>query len=73
MKKGQATMEFLLTYGWAILMVLAAILALVYFDVLSPSNFVPMNQTVRMENLCVSHVQECADVMTCQWVNGSVI
>ncbi len=40
-KKGQAAMEFLMTYGWAILVVLAAIAALAYFGVLSPSNLLP--------------------------------
>ncbi len=39
-KKGQAAMEFLMTYGWAILVVLIAIGALVYFGVLSPERFV---------------------------------
>lgn len=37
-KKGQAAMEFLMTYGWAILVVLAAIAALAYFGVLSPDS-----------------------------------
>ena len=41
MKKGQAAMEFLMTYGWAILVVLAAIAALAYFGVLSPARFLP--------------------------------
>lgn len=40
-KKGQAAMEFLMTYGWAILVVLGAITALAYFGVLSPSKFYP--------------------------------
>jgi len=40
-KKGQAAMEFLMTYGWAILVVLAAIGALAYFGVLSPDRFLP--------------------------------
>jgi len=40
-KKGQAAMEFLMTYGWAILAVLVAIGALAYFGVLSPSKNVP--------------------------------
>ncbi len=40
-RKGQAAMEFLMTYGWAILVVLAAIGALAYFGVLSPDQFVP--------------------------------
>jgi hypothetical protein len=40
-KRAQAAMEFLMTYGWAILVVLAAIGALAYFGVLSPSNLLP--------------------------------
>ena len=40
-KKGQAAMEFLMTYGWAILVVLAAIGALAYFGVLNPTRFIP--------------------------------
>ncbi len=39
-KKGQAAMEFLMTYGWAILIVIIAIAALVYFGVLSPERFI---------------------------------
>jgi len=34
-------MEFLMTYGWAILVVLVAIGALAYFGVLSPDRFLP--------------------------------
>ncbi|NOZ80708.1 MAG: hypothetical protein GXP63_03460 [DPANN group archaeon] len=41
MKRAQAAMEFLMTYGWAILVVLAAIGALAYFGVLSPDRFLP--------------------------------
>ncbi|MBW2972431.1 hypothetical protein KY359_05330 [Candidatus Woesearchaeota archaeon] len=40
-KRSQAAMEFLMTYGWAILVVLAAIVALAYFGVMSPSRFFP--------------------------------
>ena len=35
----QAAMEFLMTYGWAILVVLVAVMALSYFGVLSPDMF----------------------------------
>lgn len=41
MRKGQAAMEFLMTYGWAILVVLAAVGALAYFGILNPSRFLP--------------------------------
>ncbi len=39
--KAQAAMEFLMTYGWAILVVLAAVGILAYFGVLSPDMFLP--------------------------------
>jgi uncharacterized protein (UPF0333 family) len=45
MKKGQAAMEFLMTYGWAILVVIAAIAALAYFGVLSPDKMLPERTT----------------------------
>ncbi|MDD9953828.1 MAG: hypothetical protein OXR66_05830 [Candidatus Woesearchaeota archaeon] len=41
MKRGQAALEFIMTYGWAILAVLAAIAALAYFGVLNPGKYVP--------------------------------
>ena len=34
-------MEFLMTYGWAILVVILAIAALAYFGVLNPGRFLP--------------------------------
>ena len=40
-KKGQAALEFLMTYGWAILVVLVVIGALAYFGVLNPDSLVP--------------------------------
>ena len=44
--KSQAAMEFLMTYGWAILVVLVAIGALAYFGVLSPDKFLPSRCTL---------------------------
>ena len=46
LKKGQAAMEFLMTYGWAILVVLIAIGASAYFGVLNPSRFLPESCTI---------------------------
>lgn len=45
-KRAQAAMEFLMTYGWAILVVLAAIGALAYFGILSPDKLLPNTFTV---------------------------
>ena len=52
-KKGQAAMEFLMTYGWAILVVLAAIGALAYFGVLSPDRFLPEKCTLPSGVACL--------------------
>ena len=54
MRKGQAAMEFLMTYGWAILVVLVAIGALAYFGVLSPEKLIP-------ERCMLQAGLECAD------------
>ena len=55
MRKGQAAMEFLMTYGWAILVVLVAIGALAYFGVLSPSRFLPSSCTIAPGVGCSSY------------------
>jgi hypothetical protein len=40
-KKSQAAMEFLMTYGWALLVVIIVIAALAFFGLLNPSRFLP--------------------------------
>ena len=45
-RKGQAAMEFLMTYGWALLVVLVAIGALAFFGVLNPAQFLPSSCTL---------------------------
>ena len=40
-RKGQAAMEFLMTYGWAILAAVIAIGVLAYFGVFNPGRFMP--------------------------------
>ena len=55
MRKGQAAMEFLMTYGWAILVVLAAIGALAYFGVLSPDRFLPDKCTANPPFSCTQY------------------
>jgi hypothetical protein len=46
MKKGQAAMEFLMSYGWVLLIVLVSISALAYFGVLNPGRFLPESCTL---------------------------
>ena len=54
-KKGQAALEFIMTYGWAILVVLVAIGALAYFGVLSPDKFLPSKCTLQAGLACLDH------------------
>ncbi|MBI3034458.1 hypothetical protein HYY72_04830 [Candidatus Woesearchaeota archaeon] len=51
-RKGQAAMEFLMTYGWAILVVLVVIGALAYFGVLSPDSLLPGKCTLPVGFSC---------------------
>ncbi len=51
-KRAQAAMEFLMTYGWAILVVLIVIGALAYFGVLSPSTLLPEKCTFPVSLTC---------------------
>ena len=50
--RAQAAMEFLMTYGWAILVVLVVIGALSYFGVLSPSTLLPEKCTFPVSISC---------------------
>lgn len=59
-RSGQAAMEFLMTYGWAILVVLAAIAALAYFGVLSPEKFLPEKCLMETGFTCISSKVEPA-------------
>ncbi|MBI1936051.1 hypothetical protein HYS31_06440 [Candidatus Woesearchaeota archaeon] len=61
-KKSQAAMEFLMTYGWAILVVLAAIAALAYFGVLSPEKFLGEKCVVEPGLACISHKVEASKI-----------
>lgn len=54
-RKAQAAMEFLMTYGWAILVVLVVISALSYFGVLSPATLLPEKCTFPVQISCVDH------------------
>ncbi|MBI4438701.1 hypothetical protein HY640_02105 [Candidatus Woesearchaeota archaeon] len=54
-RRGQAAMEFLMTYGWAILVVLIVIGALAYFGILSPDTLLPEKCTLPVQMSCKDH------------------
>ncbi|MFH0978945.1 MAG: hypothetical protein V1837_06630 [Candidatus Woesearchaeota archaeon] len=62
-KRAQAAMEFLMTYGWAILVVLAAIGALAYFGVLSPDRFLPEKCTLPSGVACLDFTASSTQVV----------
>ncbi len=57
-KKGQAAMEFLMTYGWAILIAIIAIAALIAFGVLNP----PLQESCGTDGILVQGVS-CVNVV----------
>ena len=54
-KKGQAAMEFLMTYGWAILAAVIVIGVLASFGVFSPSKYVPTSCSFSAPFGCVDN------------------
>ncbi len=54
-KRGQAALEFLMTYGWAVLVVLVVIGTLAYFGILNPSFLLPEKCTLQMGLYCKDH------------------
>ena len=56
--RGQAALEFLLTYSWAILVVIVIIGALAYFGVLNPQNFIPERCTFSAGLSCEDYVYD---------------
>lgn len=73
LRKAQAAMEFLMTYGWAILVVLAAIAALAYFGVLSPGNLLPQKCEFSSGTDCVEtpSAVRTANTITVALVNSN--
>ena len=63
-KKSQAAMEFLMTYGWAILVVLVAIGALAYFGVLKQP------QTYLSDDECDKLCLDLDDEMVTEFLGG---
>ncbi len=51
-KKGQAALEFLMTYGWAILAAIIVIGVLAYFGVFSPGRYAPQACAVTAPFYC---------------------
>jgi hypothetical protein len=55
MRRGQAALEFLTTYGWAFLVILVMIGAISYFGILQPTKLLPSRCTISPEFNCVDY------------------
>ena len=70
-KRSQAAMEFLMTYGWAILVVLIVIGALAYFGILDPQSLLPERCTFQTGFNCRNHIASASsDNITLEILNG---
>ena len=69
-RKSQAALEFLMTYGWAILVVLVAIGALAYFGVLSPDRFLPSKCTLPAGIACTDFKVDAPNTINVVLRNG---
>ncbi len=69
-RKGQAALEFLMTYGWAILVVLVVIGALAYFGVLNPSALLPEKCTLPPGLSCQDYLVSSTGGVTLNLQNG---
>ena len=61
--KAQAAMEFLMTYGWAILAVLVAIAALAHFGILNLDRFLPERCSLPTGITCIDFNVESSSVV----------
>lgn len=55
MGKAQVAMEFLMTYGWALLIILLAVAALAYYGITNTERFAPDICTLPTGMACLSH------------------
>jgi hypothetical protein len=70
-RKSQAAMEFLMTYGWAIMVILLALGALAYFGVLNPSNLLPEKCTFPTGFQCDDYIVNAdGDNVSLRLING---
>ena len=73
-KRVQAALEFILSYGWAIIAVLAAIAALAYFGILDPGKFIPEKCVLPAGMSCLDYrVESYRVILVLQNAQGDAI
>ncbi len=69
-KKGQAALEFLMTYGWAILAAIIVIGVLAYFGVFSPGKYAPSACAVTAPFYCNAYNAKASAGVTIELKNN---
>ena len=69
-RKGQQALEYLITYGWAFVVILITIGAFAYFGLLSPQRYLPERCDFGEQLICVDYVLQ-VDASDCP--NGCVL
>jgi hypothetical protein len=54
LRKGQTAMEYLMTYGWAILVIMCVLAVLFYLGILNPSGMTPTICTIKPGFTCIT-------------------
>jgi hypothetical protein len=68
-RKGQAAIEYLVTYGWVFVVIIAAITVLSYFDILTPSNYLPSTCDFGQQLSCVDQYIDSDGVVVLRFKN----
>jgi hypothetical protein len=53
--KGQAALEYLVTYGWAFIVIIGAVSILAYFGLINPTRYVPESCEFGEQISCLDH------------------
>ena len=73
MSRGQAALEFLVTYGWAFLVLLVMIGALAYFGVINPNRFLPEKCIASQGFSCTDHYLSLYDGLGTERPEAAVV
>ena len=69
-KRAQGALEFLMTYGWAFLVILIMIGALAYFGVLNPTKFLPERCQFGSQMACSDFIVHAGGAVTLKLQNN---
>ena len=69
-KKGQAALEYMITYSWAFLVIIASVGALSYFGILSPSKYIPESCNFGEQLKCVDYYMDDSGVIVIRFLNN---